>query len=191
MQKQSLSQVRRLLFPLTVVASLMLSVAGDRQILQLGPSVAEARERAPRARVNPKLRKVCPTIREPGAWMFYKNNKPIRSSSKFDAPVIGFNRVMTFAYQKGYSGPLPGVSNMFAANGEKITTLSFWSCRSDHCGGRVVSSMLTSHARRRAIQLSGKPEGYVQLSNKSCAKIFDIGQCINAKVRGPCAGVEK
>ena len=132
------------------------------------------------------LAKVCPKIREIGSDVFWKNNKPIRASSAFAAPVIGYNKVMTFAYQKGSRGPLASVATLYDSLGKSITQFKAFPCRPDHCGGRVVSSMLTATARRTAISRTKKPTGYLKISSSLCVKIKDLGLCHNVQRRGPC-----
>ena len=146
-----------------------------------------------RAKMRKTLAEVCPQIVAFNpSKQFYKNNKPIRASSAFNAPVIGYNRVMTFAYNAGQRGPLPsGSTSMFAKDGTRLSGMVAYPCRADHCGGRVVSSVQTASARRAAIRATRSPTGYVKLSSKICVEIEDIGKCYGNEVnksRGPCAG---
>lgn len=145
-----------------------------------------------RAKMKASLAEVCPEIQafNPSKH-FYKNNKPIRASSAFAAPVIGYNRVMTFGYNPGQHGPLPNKATMYAKDGTTLTRMTEYPCRTDHCGGRVVSSSLTAAARRAAIRAARSPTGYVKLSKSVCVEIEDIGKCYGNEVnknRGPCAG---
>ena len=145
-----------------------------------------------RAKMKDSLAEVCPEIQAfSPSKHFYKNNKPIRASSAFAAPVIGYNKVMTFGYNPGQHGPLPNNATMYAKDGTKLTRMAEYPCRTDHCGGRVVSSFLTATARRAAIRATRSPTGYVKLSKSICVEIEDIGKCYGNEVnksRGPCAG---
>ena len=154
---------------------------------------SQVRAESMRAKMRKTLAEVCPQIMafNPSKH-FYKNNKPIRASSALMAPVIGYNKVMTFAYNAGQRGPLPsGSTSMFAKDGTRLSGMVAYPCRADHCGGRVVSSALTASARRAAIRATRSPMGYVKLSSKICVEIEDIGKCYGNEVnknRGPCAG---
>lgn len=165
-----------------IVSTVTLCIADNAVALR--PSKAK---KAP----NVDLAVKCPAIRQVGGDMFYKNNKPIRASSAFAAPVIGYNRVMTFAYGAGRKGPLGGSAKMYDKDGGLIASMRGYPCRPDHCGGRVVSSLATSSARRKAVSATKSPEGFITLSSKLCIRIPDIGACYNAKKRGPCAGIVK
>ena len=127
-----------------------------------------------------ELEKVCPEAkrRQIGSEFFYKNNKPIRASSAVDAPVIGNNPVMTLAGQPGKGrGLFGGRGYLYATDGTLITSLTPYSCRADHCGGRVVSSMQTATARRAAIKANKSPAGYIKVAGNVCVYIPDIGAC--------------
>lgn len=157
-------------------------------LLVLGSTAFADRAKKPNAPST--LANVCPKIREVGSDLFWKNNKPIRASSAFAAPVIGYNKVMTLAYIRG--SQISGKSFvLYARNGHPLASFTPYPCRPDHCAGRVVSSTLTATARRAAIAASGSPEGYLRINPKLCIHLRDIGSCYNAQVRGPCAGIVK
>ncbi len=148
-------------------------------------SEAYAARRMNRADRNAALVDVCPENKraEIGSTFFYKNNKPIRASSAINAPVIGQNPVMTLAGQPGKGkGLFKGSGKLFASDGTLITSMAPFPCRADHCGGRVVSSMKTATARRKAVKATGSPVGFVKIGGGLCVRIPDIGGCFGAHV---------
>lgn len=165
--------------PLVLVALAMFSSAAITSV----PTVAEARERNPR-RIDRNLKKVCPSIVDINeSTTFYKNNKPLRSSSKFDAPVIGYFRQMTLANNKGVRSAIGSETvTMYDSKGGVLTRMTPYSCRPDHCGGRVVSVGQTDVTRRLAIKRTKSPAGFIQVSKTRCIKIADIGRCYGVAV---------
>ena len=146
------------------------SASGERRTR---PSVAKA-----------SLNEICPpSVRETiGSKFFYKNNKPIRASSAINAPVIGQNPVITLAGQPG-RGPriFRRAGVLYSTNGVRLSTLTPYPCRSDHCSGRVVSSASTASLRRAASRASGNPSGWIKVGGR-CIAIPDIGRCYGAGV---------
>lgn len=143
---------------------------------------AQAVTRRARAiKASPGLAAVCPKIQSlnPSA-MFWKNNKPHRASSAINAPVIGYFKQMTLAYNAGKHGGLGTV--LYDSKGGRITSMVPYSCRADHCGGRVVSTMQTDAARRLAISRTKSPRGYISVGRGVCVEIPDIGRCYGTVV---------
>lgn len=142
-------------------------------------------ERKNRQEAKKDLAAVCPQnkIQQIGSTFFWKNNKPIRASSAINAPVIGNNPVMTLAGQPGRGRGLFGSKAvLLASDGTPLASMVPYPCRSDHCGGRVVSSLRTGSARRAALKATSSPSGYVKLSGGVCVFIPDIGRCYGAHV---------
>ena len=141
---------------------------------------AAATQKTSRKVARAALDQVCPTAkrRQIGAEFFWKNNKPIRANSAINAPVIGQQQVMTLAGQPGRGKGLFGKGGtLYAVNGSSIANMTPSPCRADHCGGRVVSSMQTATARRKAVSLTRNPAGWVKLTGGVCVYIPDIGAC--------------
>lgn len=155
---------------------LVLAFATDVFALRATPRKKASEKKKALAEVCPKIINLNPKT------SFWKNNKPIRACSRIDCPVIGQNPVMTFSYNPGHSGPLSNPSKLYASDGTKLATMVAFPCRSDHCGGRVVSSTLTAGARRKAVKSSKSPSGYVKLSRTLCVKVDDIGRCYGTEV---------
>lgn len=159
----------------TWVISLVAASAGD----------ALAARRPSRVDAKAGLAKVCPAkkIQQIGANYFYKNNKPIRDTSRPGAPVIGNNPVMTLAGQVG-RGPrlFRGSAGLYATDGTFITSLVPYPCAFDHCTGRVVSSLQSGTARRALIKASKKPAGYIKIDSGVCVYVPDVGRCYGAGV---------
>jgi hypothetical protein len=138
-----------------------------------------------RKKAKSDLEAVCPTAkrRQIGTDFFYKNNKPIRASSAINAPVIGNNPVMTLAAQAGKGrGLFGGRGYLYATDGTLITSMTPYPCRSDHCGGRIVSSMQAATARRAAIKANKSPAGYIKIAGNVCVYIPDLGACFGGGV---------
>ena len=152
-------------------------------VLVVGVSEASAERASRKVKDEKALAKHCPTIRDFNPRVeFWKNNKPIRAGSYLTAPVIGQNPVMTYGLNAGQRGALGRTAVLYAGNGKAITTLVAYPCRSDHCGGRVVSSLKTFTARRKAVKEGGGPTGYLKVSKKLCIKIDDLGRCFGNEV---------
>ena len=146
----------------------------------VGDSVADT-SGTTTAAASAALEEVCPTIVEFNpAQMFYKNNKPRRANSAINAPVVGFFKQMTLAYNAGRRGPLG--KKMYDSEGGVLSSMRSYPCRSDHCGGRVVSSVQTDVARRAAVARTGSPKGYVGIGGNRCVEIPDIGRCYGNEV---------
>jgi hypothetical protein len=148
--------------------------------LLLAGAVPASAEHKSRKVTKAELAEVCPAdkITQIGSTFFYKNNKPIRASSAINAPVIGNNPVMTLAGQPGKGkGLFKRKATLLASDGSAITSMTPYPCRSDHCGGRVVSSMKTGVARKKAVRATGSAKGYVKLGGGLCVEIPDIGGC--------------
>jgi hypothetical protein len=146
---------------------------------------ASAERRVSRQITKRSLEQVCPSskIRTIGSVFFYKNNKPIRDTSRPGAPVIGNNPVMTLAGQPG-RGPrlFRGRATLYTSTGTAITSMTPYPCKGDHCSGRVVSSMGTSTARRAIVRATGKATGYIKIDQGVCVVIPDVGRCYGAGV---------
>ncbi len=148
----------------------------------LDSASAERRTRPSVAKAT--LNEICPvSIREDiGTKYFYKNNKPIRASSAINAPVIGQNPVITLAGQPGRGPRIFGNSGvLYSTNGVRISTLTPYPCRADHCTGRVVSSAQTAVLRRAAVRASGSAAGWIKVGGR-CVAIPDIGRCYGSNV---------
>jgi hypothetical protein len=146
---------------------------------------ALAERRVSRAVARAGLESVCPAAktRAIGSQFFYKNNKPIRDTSRPGAPVVGNNPVMTLAGQVGSGVRLfRGSGKLYASNGTFITSLTPYACAADHCTGRVVSSMATGTARRAVIKASRKAVGYIKIDGGVCVMVPDVGRCYGAGV---------
>jgi hypothetical protein len=132
-----------------------------------------------------EISKVCPKgkIRQIGTSFFYKNNKPIRDTSRPGAPVVGNNPVMTLAGQVGSGQRIfRGPAKLYAANGTLITSLTPYSCKSDHCTGRVVSTLNAGTARQAAVRAARSPSGYIKVDGGICVFIPDLGRCFGRGV---------
>ena len=153
-------------------------------IIALGCGSAEARTRLPRASKSTKLSDVCKKIVNiDERKQFYKNNKPMRASSAINAPVIGYFRQMTLANNAGVRSSIGAFSTkMYDRKGNTLSNMTPYPCRSDHCGGRVVSVTQTHIARRAAMSRTNSPVGYVKISSTTCMKIPDIGRCYGVEV---------
>ena len=140
------------------------------------------------------LAAVCPakSVRQIGSSFFYKNNKPIRAGSYLTAPVIGQNPVITLAGNPGGPRIFGGSGAAYATNGTRLATLTPYSCRADHCSGRVVSSASTSGIRRAAVNASRSASGYIKVSG-ICVFIPDFGACYGKvdKTRPLCNRIVK
>lgn len=132
-----------------------------------------------------EIAKVCPKgkVRQIGSSFFYKNNKPIRDTSRPGAPVVGNNPVMTLAGQVGSGQRIfRGPAKLYAANGTLITTMIPYPCASDHCTGRVVSSLNAGTARQAAVKAARSPSGYIKVDGGICVFIPDLGRCFGRGV---------
>lgn len=143
-------------------------------------ATAQSRERG----VSRALKKVCPKIKAINpARQFWKNNKPLRAGPELDAPVIGYFRQMTLAHNKGVRDyNLASAATLYDRKGKFLSRMIPYSCRPDHCGGRVVSQGRTDTSRRLAMSRTGKPTGYVKVSRRLCIRIPDIGRCYGVEV---------
>ena len=154
--------------------------------LLCGQDAQAITRRAKRVGASAGLAAVCPKIQSLNiSTMFWKNNKPKRASSAFNAPVIGYYEQMTLAgnagTRVGFSG---GAQRLYDSQGNLLSMMTPYSCRSDHCSrdGRVVSQANTRSARRAAVSRTGSPTGYVSLGRGNCVKIDDIGRCYGNSV---------
>lgn len=140
------------------------------------------RARAPK--VPASLAAVCPKIQTFNPrQMFWKNNKPQRASSAINAPIIGYYKQMTLGNNVGFRSPVgSSTATLYDSKGNSITRMIPYPCRSDHCGGRVVSQTATDTARRAAIAKTHSPTGYVKITRNTCVKIDDIGRCFGNEV---------
>lgn len=150
--------------------------------VSLGADTATAQNREKVA--SRGLKKVCPRIKVINpARQFWKNNKPLRSGPQLDAPVIGYFRQMTLAHNKGVRDyNLASAATLYDRKGKFLSRMIPYSCRPDHCGGRVVSQGRTDTSRRLAVRRTGKPTGYVKVSRRLCIRIPDIGRCYGVEV---------
>ena len=163
---------------LRIVTALVVAVAVATQVLEAGAITRRTRT-VPRASAG--LTAVCSKIQTFNpALMFYKNNKPRRAGSAITAPIIGYYKQMTLGYNAGKRGPLG--SAMYDSQGSRLTTMVSYPCRSDHCGGRIVSAAQTDVTRRVAIKNTRSPAGYVSLGRGVCVEIPDIGRCYGNEV---------
>ena len=139
----------------------------------------EAEPKKSRAKAQATLDQVCPAAKRTvvGSRFFYKNNKPIRDTSRPGDPVVGNNPVLTLAGQPG-SGPrlFRGTARIYAKDGTAIGSAVPYSCRADHCSGRVVGGHSGS-TRRAAIKAAGSPSGYIKIDSGVCVFIKDFGRC--------------
>lgn len=140
--------------------------------------------RAKPPKVAASLAEVCPKIQTLNpSQMFWKNNKPLRASSAINAPVIGYYKQMTLANNAGTRNSyFRSSATLFDSQGGVLTRMTPYPCRSDHCGGRVVSAAQTDTTRRTAVARTRSPIGYVKVSRNLCIKIDDIGRCYGNEV---------
>lgn len=148
-------------------------------IVALSTTSFAVTRRAKVPRVSQALADQCPKIQTLNpSQMFWKNNKPLRASSAINAPVIGYYKQMTLANNAGVRNPyFRSSATLLDKNGGVLTRMTPYPCRSDHCGGRVVSAAQTDVTRRIAVRRTGSPAGYVKVSRQVCIKIDDIGRC--------------
>lgn len=147
-------------------------------------SARPASTRPAKAKVDTALKALCPKIVDlDPAKQFWKNNKPKRASSAINAPVIGYFEQMTLGNNAGVSGNGIGDSaaTLYDSKAKYLSAMAPYPCRSDHCGGRVVSTASTRTSRRAAMSRTGSPVGYVKVG-KTCYKILDIGKCYGNEV---------
>lgn len=146
---------------------------------------ADARPRRPSPRGETlTISQRCPQVDEINERrQFWKNNKPLRAGPQIDAPVIGYFRQMTLAHNAGVNDyNLAAATTLYDRKGNVLSAMIPYACRSDHCGGRVVSTVQTGTARIAAIRRTNKPVGYVKVSKRRCIKIPDIGRCYGVEV---------
>lgn len=148
------------------------------------PSAEAVTRRAKAVKASAGLAAVCPKIQtfDP-ARMFWKNNKPHRASSAITAPIIGYYKQMTLGDNAGFnSGIGAGSRRLYDSLGNTLTLMTPYPCRTDHCGGRVVSMSQTDTTRRTAVSRTRSATGYVSIGRGTCIKIDDIGRCYGNEV---------